>query len=182
MLDIVEEIIQKENQNYLKKFGFRLELKEWKKDICLGKGTPRVQDRLNPLVENCDIFLGILWTKFGSPPGTNSGGISYSSGTEEEFYVAYNLDKDLWIFFCDYSVRPSLIDLEQLKKVKEFKEILKRKQVLYKEFSSEEEFRQFFKSNIKMYLSEKYSTKGIEEKKGGPLPTKNDFLKHNRGF
>jgi hypothetical protein len=41
-------------------------------------------------VEESDIFIFILWKRFGSPPGTSrKGGGKFSSGTEEEFETAY---------------------------------------------------------------------------------------------
>ena len=41
-------------------------------------------------IEESDIFIFVLWKRFGSPPGTRRGdGSKYSSGTEEEFDKAY---------------------------------------------------------------------------------------------
>jgi len=41
-------------------------------------------------IEESDIFVFILWKRFGSPPGTRrKDGSKYSSGTEEEFEGAY---------------------------------------------------------------------------------------------
>lgn len=37
-------------------------------------------------VESCDIFIGILWSRFGSGTGAKR----IESGTEEEFSIAYN--------------------------------------------------------------------------------------------
>jgi hypothetical protein len=163
--NIIENIIEKENIIYLKQFGLRLELRHWKKNICLGKGSPRVQDRINNrLVKSCDIFLCILWTRFGSPPGITSESMIYSSGTEEEFYLAKALGKDIWIFFCDYPIRPSFIDLNQIGKVRDFKETLKKEQIEYAEFSSSKEFSQLLETNINEYLSEKYSISFIKGK------------------
>lgn len=122
IIEIVEEIIRDANI-YYKSFNMEFDLIPWKENLSLGKGEPRPQDRINNrLVENCDIFLGILWTRFGSPPGINIEGKSYSSGTEEEFYLAKRLDKHLWVLFCEYPVMPSKIDsklLEQLEKLQE---------------------------------------------------------------
>ncbi len=182
-LNVVEQSIQDGNI-YFRKFGLQLELRHWKKNIWLGRGKPRVQDRINHrLVENCDIFLGILWTRFGSPPGTNLEGMSYSSGTEEEFYLAKKLDKELWVFFCDSPISPSKIDTQQLEKVRGFKEALKSEQIEYAEFSSKEGFCRLLKQNISEWLGEKYSIQTIEKGEPfTPLPTKEDFREYNRGF
>ncbi len=186
IINIVERIIQEVNF-YYKSFDIKFDLTYWKKSPSIGKGEPRVQDRINNrLVKNCDIFLGILWTKIGSPPGINTEGISYSSGTEEEFYLASGLNKDLWMLFCSYSVDISIIDaklVEQLEKVRDFKKHLKEEGILYAEFSSEKEFRDLLKETITEWLSERYFIKNIEqEEREEVLPMKSDFEKHNRGF
>ncbi len=41
-------------------------------------------------VEESDIFIFILWKRFGTPPGTcKENGKKYSSGTEQEFDTAF---------------------------------------------------------------------------------------------
>ncbi|MHA1304518.1 MAG: hypothetical protein ACTSPI_12545, partial [Candidatus Heimdallarchaeaceae archaeon] len=186
-LDIIERLIQDDN-NYLKLFGLQLELRHWKKNIYLGKSESRVQDRINHrLVENCDIFIGILWKRFGSPPGTNLEGINYSSGTEEEFYLVKRLDKELWIFFCNSPPKSlSEIDTQQLEKVRDFKETLKKEQTWYAEFSSKKELRELLQQAIVNWLQERYSIQSMEKIEKGepstPLPSKEDFKQYNRGF
>ena len=124
-LDIAESSIRDAN-SFLKNSGLQLELRHWKKNVHLGRGEPRVQDRINNrLVDNCDIFIGVLWTKFGSSPGVNPEGTSYGSGTEEEFNLARELDKEIWILFSHCPINPWKIDFKQFSKVKAFKEALK---------------------------------------------------------
>jgi len=181
--DVVERVLEEDNIYFKSHYGFIFELKHWKKNVYLGKCTPRVQDRINEILKNCDIYLGILWTRFGSPSGSNPEGVSYSSGTEEEFYFAKSLDKKLWFLFCRYPIDPHRIDPEQLNKIKEFKEQLKREQFWYAEFSDEDKLRKVLKENISNFIEEKYSIK-IEEREGKlqNLPSGADFSKYSRGF
>src|SRR4051812_24579992 len=51
-------------------------------------GYQRPQDIINKDVDRCDLFVGILWRRFGSPTG------QYSSGFEEEFRRATKRGKD----------------------------------------------------------------------------------------
>jgi len=150
--------------------------------VYLGKGTPRVQDRINEMLKNCDIYLGILWTRFGSFPASNPEGVSYSSGTEEEFYFAKSLDKKLWFLFCRYPIDPYKIDPEQLNKIKEFKEQLKSEQFWYAEFSKEDELRKILKENMSNFINERYSIKIEEKENMQSLPGEADFSKYSRGF
>jgi hypothetical protein len=84
---------------------------------------------LNQLrVEQWDIFIGILWTRFGSPTGNkdNDTGLPFNSGTEEEFksgYRAWKATGRPHILFYRRSTSPiSLddIDPDQYAKVRVF--------------------------------------------------------------
>lgn len=183
-LNDIEDIIQKVNILLVNNFNIRLELGHWKKNMSLGRGEPRVQDRINHrLVEHCDIFIGLLWTRFGTSPGTTLEGLCYESGTEEEFNLAQGLDKDVWIFFSDCPVPPSQINTEQLVKVRKFKKSLKSSQIQYSEFSKIKEFHEHFTANISEWIKARYSIadKEILEKKKD-APSKEDFRKFTKGF
>lgn len=180
--DVVERVFEEDNI-YFKSLGFIFELKHWKKNVCLGKGTPRVQDRINQiLLKRCDIYLGILWTRFGSSPGPDLEGMSYSSGTEEEFYFAKSLDKELWFLFCRYKKDPYKVDPEQFNKVKEFRKQLEKEQIWYAEFYKEDELKEILKENISNFINEKYIKVKEREDKLQSLPSRVDFSKYSRGF
>lgn len=185
-VDIIENLIQGYNIIFRNNLGFHFELKHWKKNVYLGRGKPRVQDRINlRLVESCDIFIGLLWMRFGSPPGINLEGKNYESGTEEEFYLARDSSKEIWLFFYDCPINPSKINPDQLKKIRKFKESIRNKQIEYSEFSSKEDFRRQFNSHISEWIRDKYSIKkALREKEivKKDLPKKEDFEMYNRGF
>ena len=185
-LNIIEETIDYYNQFLPTATGMRrLQLTHWKKNKFLGRGKPRVQDRINfRLVDSCDIFIGILWTRFGSPPGITVNGLNFESGTEEEFDRARKIVKDLWIFFCDCPINPSKIDVTQLEKVRKFKNILENEQIEYAEFSSLEEFKKQIKSHLSEFGKEIYilKAKKIKIPKEGIKISREEFRKLNRGF
>lgn len=179
----IEDVIQQSNEIFCL-CGLKLELRHWKKEIYLGRGEPRVQDRINRhLLSNCDIFIGILWTRFGSPPGINQEDKSYSSGTEEEFYEAKKSNKQIWIFFYDGMIKPSLIDISQLEKVRKFRDILKKEQIEFGDFNLKEEFYKQLRSNFKAWVNDKYSIE-VKEKPEAKIsiPKKEEFEKLTRGF
>ena len=78
------------------------------------------QDVVNSQIgDEYDVFIGILWARFGTPTP------KYESGTEEEFYRAYERYKngdsiELMVYRKDESIPPSSIDVEQLQKVNRF--------------------------------------------------------------
>jgi len=181
--DVIERVFEEDNIYFKNYFRLIFELKHWKKNVYLGKGTPRVQDVINEkLIKDCDIFLQVLWTRFGSPPGVTTDGINYSSGTEEEFHFAKKFDKKLWILFYTKPVPPLSIDPSQLEKIQKFREQLKKEQIRYYEFSNENELRKVLKENMSNFINEKYSVKIKEKENIQTLPSKADFSKYSRGF
>ena len=75
----LEEVIKELNRSWSRSTGFRLELVRWETH-----GYPEVgqdpQDVLNrELPNDSDIFIGLMWSRYGTETGRAG------SGTEEEF-------------------------------------------------------------------------------------------------
>lgn len=182
-LPVVDKFLNYENIDLIKNHNIRLELKHWKKNIYPGKGAPRVQDSINEqLVLSCDIYVGILWTRFGMPPGVRLDGKKYGSGTEEEFFAALDLDKELWFFFCDIPINPSKIEPEQLKKVIEFKKRLQEQHILYIDFEKIEELERKLKFNLSEWIYKQNQIPKEDVAQDTHMPTIEDFKKFNKGF
>lgn len=89
--------------------------------------------------DDYDFFIGILWARFGTPTP------KYESGTEEEFYRAYNRfrkgDKiGIMIYRKDESIPPSEIDTTQLQRVNDFISKVGELGGYYFSFKTQEEF------------------------------------------
>jgi len=116
----LESIVAEVNQLQGTSSGIRLELIRWETHVRPGFGND-AQAVINAQIsDNYDIFVGIMWTHFGTP--TERAG----SGTEEEFNQAFerfqrNRDTvSLLIYFKDAPIKPSSIDADQLAAVKRF--------------------------------------------------------------
>ncbi|MEU9549498.1 DUF4062 domain-containing protein [Streptomyces werraensis] len=109
----------------------------------------RPQEVINELVDECDVFIGVLYKKWGSPTG------HYDSGFEEEYERALKRRKeakapDIALYFKrveqDFLADPG----EQLKKVLQFqRKFQEEHSALYREFSSIDDF----KAKIYEYLN-----------------------------
>jgi len=94
----------------------------------------RPQELINPLVHDCDIFVGLLNRRWGSETGT------YSSGFEEEFEVALARRADgpkpaIGMFFADIPAEARADPGPQLQSVLKFQERVRKEQVaLYRTF------------------------------------------------
>lgn len=92
------------------------------------------------IADNYDIFVGVLWTRFGTE--TSDAG----SGTEHEFNRAverYNQNTNclrIMMYFSDAHAVPSAIDAHQLDKVNVFRGSLPKKGVVYQTYGNLGEF------------------------------------------
>lgn len=67
------------------------------------------------VVDNCDLLIGIFWTRIGSPTGISD------SGTIEEITRVSNDGKPVMLYFSKAKASPDELDLEQLDKLRKFK-------------------------------------------------------------
>jgi hypothetical protein len=145
---ILEEVIRELNITWSKTLCFRLDLVRWETNAYPGFGTD-AQAVINEQIGcDYDIFIGVMWTRYGSP--TKRAG----SGTQEEFLRAYATYKEkqdlrLMLYFKDAPISPSKVDPDQLRAVTEFKKQLGEMGGLYWGFSTSEEFQ----SLLRMHLS-----------------------------
>lgn len=77
----------------------------------------RPQEIINrQVVDQCDLLVGIFWTRIGSPTGVAD------SGTLEEIERVAKEGKLSMLYFSRATKNPDEIDLKQLQKLREFKE------------------------------------------------------------
>lgn len=81
----------------IRDLDWMIELHSWE-DVQPGVGRP--QELINTDVDQCDLFIGLLWKRWGTPTG------EHGSGFEEEFVRALDRNKrtgspEIWLFFKD---------------------------------------------------------------------------------
>jgi hypothetical protein len=81
--EIIREIVDDLNITSSKNFSVRLDLLRWTTHCYPSVGEYAQNVVNNQIGDDYDIFIGILWKKFGTPTSVAS------SGTEEEFQRAY---------------------------------------------------------------------------------------------
>lgn len=147
--------------------GLSLEVLDWR-DVVPNAGRPQqiIFDQLKPT--SWDIFIGILWHRFGTPPGKKDPKTrkDYLSGAEEEFRIAYELWEQfgkprIVMYRCTRPV-PQDADFIQAQKVKDFfKEIFDPKsksRVLTQSFDTIRDFEKLLFDHLQKLLIE-YSDK-----------------------
>jgi len=88
--------------------------------------------------DDYDVFLGLMWARFGTPTGTAN------SGTEEEFERAVQRKNNgdglrISFLFKNADVPLGDIDPDQLKKVKDFQNSAAQKGLLYRQYADQSE-------------------------------------------
>lgn len=146
--------------------GLHLELVGWDATVAPGFGTEPQAVIKAQIGDDYDIFVGILWTRFGTP--TQEAG----SGTEAEFTLAYNRhtsDPDglrIMFYFSRTPVVWMDYDLDQLANIARFRQNLPQKGGLYATYDSVEDFEESFRRHLGRYVREWGTQWGTGGEKG----------------
>ncbi len=130
--------------------GFDLEAVGWETHVAPGMG--RSQALINPLVRECDLFIGILWRRFGAHTG------EAESGTMEEFQLARERfakehAPEIMLYFRE--VHPDFLSDPgvQLQKVLDFKKQIEDGHLaLYREYRNEDHFATLLRQHVTDWL------------------------------
>jgi len=113
----------------------------------------RPQETINKQVaDDCDLVIAIFWTRIGSPTG------AADSGTIEEIERAAASGKPVMLYFSRSKHEPDSIDLDQLKKLREFK-TKTLPNALVEHYSTQIEFRDKFAKQLEIQLRSLMQTK-----------------------
>lgn len=107
----------------------------------------RPQEIINErLLKDCDLLVGIFWTKLGTPTGKSA------SGTVEEIEEHLKAGKPAMVYFSSTPVAPESLDSEQYGKLREFKDWCSEKG-LYETFEDIADFERKFTNQMQIMLS-----------------------------
>lgn len=181
--DVTEEreclwrVVDELNRGIAAEKNYNLEIVRWETHAWPSAGDD-AQDVINRQIPLPDIFIGILWKRFGSP--TKRAG----SGTEEEFdraYVSWRKHKrpEIMFYFGRMPYFPSSTDeIAQMEKVFRFKIKLEEAGLLYWDYRSREQFEADVRSHLTKVLLQlpRYSNSTAD------LNSVRSFLRHAPDF
>jgi hypothetical protein len=148
--EALARVIQEVNQTHGTPLGYGIELLRWESHTTPSGGRP--QGVINMQIPAYDIFVGIMWRRFGTPTGVAG------SGTEEEYRVAYqkwqvNNGMPLMFYFCQKPFMPRGLDeLEQMRQVLLFRQELEQKALVW-EYNSPEAFEGDIRKHLCLRMS-----------------------------
>ncbi|WP_321880982.1 DUF4062 domain-containing protein [Burkholderia cepacia] len=155
--DLVEErkaarvIVDDFNSQLADALGYQVELVGWE-DTLPGVGRP--QAIINRDLDGCDLFIGMLWKRWGTPPGTEP----YTSGFEEEFNRSMTRNAkegrpEINLLLKDLDAASLADPGDHLKKVIAFKEqVFAEKKLLAGTFADVRDFEGKFRKCIQGYV------------------------------
>lgn len=163
LLDVVAELNR--TGNVADHLGLTLEVIDWQSQVAPFAGRPESVILQQLPARTWDIFIGVLWYRFGTPTGAVNPqtGEPFASGTEEEFSLAYNLWKQTQrpkiLFYRCTRVPASLDDIEpdQYGRVRKFFanfDADKMHPGLYWDFQTPEEFEKRVRLDLTKLLYE----------------------------
>lgn len=154
--DLLKQKVERLNKIIGRNLGWHIELFGWEDTL---PGANRPQSLINKDVEICDLFIGLLWKRWGQPTGTTD------SGFKEEFDIALKRKDnsnipEIWLYLkkidSDLLADPG----DQLKKVLSFREwLIDSKCLLFKEFASHTQWSELIYDHLLTYIIELNSTK-----------------------
>jgi hypothetical protein len=132
----IREVVDDFNESWANELGYQVELVGWEETVA---GFGRPQYLINQDLDRCDLFLGMIFKRWGTPPD-HSG--DFSSGFEEEFERSIARREktgspEISLFFKQIPDEFMVDKGEDLKKVLVFRDkITASKKILYQSFST----------------------------------------------
>ncbi|MDQ3741060.1 MAG: DUF4062 domain-containing protein, partial [Actinomycetota bacterium] len=133
----------------LRRFGWQVEVLGWEDR---GPASGRAQADINADVERCDVFVGIVWDRWGTPTG------QHTSGFAEEWHLAlarWQADgkPELWLCFKDIDADRLKAPDGQLQEVLAFKDRVQREEIVfYEQFRSPADLEVSIRRELLAYL------------------------------
>lgn len=151
LIDVFAEV----NRDTAHPARLHLEMTRWEDDARPGfyKGGP--QSGIDPIlnIPECDLFIGLLWSRLGSPT------IAGDTGTEREFNTAYKAWNDhrrpeILAYFCTRQKEPaSDEDRDQVTRVETFKKAFPREGFAWK-YDTVDDFKTLVARHLRTFLRE----------------------------
>ena len=153
-----ETVFEEINHGLGRGLGFRIVSLRWEKDVYPSVGEYGQQVINQQFEDDYDLFVGIMKNRFGTP--TPQAG----SGTEEEFNIAYDKFQNgeignLFFYFGVPDKPANELDLDQFRKVKDFREKIEHDGVVPMQYQGLEDFKKQLKNNLEDYFNKNKPSK-----------------------
>jgi len=139
--NIITEVISEWNDLHSKNTQIVLLPVRWETHSAPMLGDRPQEIINNQIVKDCDLLVGLFWTRIGTHTG------KADSGTKEEIDYFIKSRKPAMIYFSSQPVEPIKIDMVQFEKLKVLKEDLKKKGLI-ENYSSAQDLKVKFSRHL----------------------------------
>lgn len=133
--------------NSINKYNTHLKIEavEWETDVESGSyDKQRVQDEINPLMEDCRIVIVLFYSKIGK-------------FTFEEYQLAVDSKKKVFLYFKKQYHPRSIDDIDAYRVLLQYKESLhKENRAIYKEYETINQFENFVIDDLNKFIDKQY--------------------------
>ncbi len=149
----IRDVVDEFNESWANELGYQVELIGWEETVA---GFGRPQHLINQDLDRCDLFLGMIWRRWGTPPDLDG---EFTSGFEEEFTRSLTRcektgSPEISLFFKDIPEEFIRDPGEGLKKILDFrKKIINRKKILFQNFSTVRDLEKLTRKSITAYVN-----------------------------
>lgn len=149
----IRDVVVEFNESWADELGYQVELLGWEETVA-GYGRP--QHLINQEVDRCDLFIGMIWKRWGTPP---SGSGEFTSGFHEEFRRSLirrerSGNPEISLFFKTISEEFMMDPGDDLKRVLEFKkQIISEKKILFQPFSNVRNIERLVRKCVTKYVN-----------------------------
>lgn len=145
---ILDTVVAELNQTWSRNLNLTFEILKWENSTRPGFDKDPQAVINSQIGDDYDVFLGILWSRLGTPTGRAT------SGTVEEFERAYARfqstgSPEVMLYFKDAPISPSKLDAAQLGSLLEFKTSIASRGGLYSTFEDQAGF----EASVRAHLS-----------------------------
>jgi len=183
--EALERIVEELNRTWSQNLGIILELLKWETHVRPGFGSEPQSVINSQIGDTYDVFIGILWSRFGTP--TNE----FDSGTEQEFEHALKRFKEtgspeIMIYFKKKPADLFEVDLDQLAKIRKFQQRLGEEGGLYSFYEDDTAFATSARSHLasiaQQFPKSVPTSTRIPEPGEGTYTARNSELDHEDDF
>ncbi len=149
----IRDVVNEFNESWANELSYQIELIAWEETIA---GFGRPQHLINQDLDRCDLFLGMLWRRWGTPPDDEG---EFTSGFEEEFKRSMARceqtgSPEISIFFKQIQEEFMVDPGDDLKKVLGFKKTINTgKKILYQNFATVRDVETLVRKSITAYVN-----------------------------
>lgn len=177
--EVIEDVINNMNNFYDVTDFPKLNIVSLQKNVRSDITNTNAQNVIDSQIKDkYDVFIGILWKRFGTPTDR------YNSGTEQEFENAFKIHTQnpnsikILFYFCNKSPKNlNELDPKQWTMVSDFKNKLQNNKGLYKTYESIDEFKEIITNDLKLLITENIEYEEEPFENDGLIDLIEDFLK-----